>query len=123
MRFESSATGVLNIPEFGSVKTEQGFRNLYAMDSYLHVEDGKTYPPILITTGLNDPRVPSWEPGKFAARLQASGTKNPVLLRVESEGGHGIGSTKSQGDELFADKLTFIFWRSGLPGWTPTMHK
>lgn len=119
VRFESTSTGVLNIPEFGTVKTEQGFRNLYAMDSYLHVENGKNYPPILITTGLNDPRVPSWSPAKFAARLQASGTKKPVLLRVEVEGGHGFGSTRSQEDELFADKLTFIFWQAGVPGRGP----
>ena len=119
VRAEFSANGVPNIPEFGTVKTDSGFRNLYAMDSYLHVEDGTQYPAVLITTGLNDPRVAPWEPAKFAARLLASGTKAPVLLRVDEESGHGIGSTKSQYDELYADLLTFIMWRARAPGWAP----
>jgi len=119
VRAEFSANGVPNIPEFGTVKTDSGFRNLYEMDSYLHVKDGTQYPAVLITTGLNDPRVAPWEPAKFAARLLASGTKAPVLLRVDEESGHGIGSTKSQVDELYADIFTFIMWRARAPGWTP----
>lgn len=116
VRQEFSPNGVPNIPEFGTVKTEQGFRNLLAMDSYLNVKDGVNYPPIMITTGLNDPRVASWEPAKLAARLQVSGTKNPVLLRVDEKAGHGIGSNKSQTDELYADCIAFILWQIGRPG-------
>lgn len=118
-RSEFSPNGPPNIPEFGTITTEQGFKNLLAMDSYQHVKDGTTYPPVLITTGINDPRVSPWEPAKFAARLQASGTPNPVLLRVDLEAGHGIGSTKTQNDELYADMISFIFWRAGLPEWRP----
>src|SRR2546425_10573270 len=55
-----------------------------------HVKDGVHYPAILLTTGMNDPRVVPWEPGKMAARLQgATGSGKPVLLRVEHQGGHG----------------------------------
>jgi prolyl oligopeptidase len=118
-RSEFSPNGPPNIPEFGTITTEQGFRNLLAMDSYQHVKDGTIYPPILITTGINDPRVSPWEPAKFAARLQASGTPNPVLLRVDLEAGHGIGSTKTQNDELYADMISFMFWRAGEPEWRP----
>ncbi len=121
LRMEFTPTGPANVPEFGSVKTEDGFKNLLEMDSVQHVKDGTTYPPILITTGLNDPRVAPWIPAKFAARLQASGTPNPVLLRVEAEAGHGIGSTKSQSDELFADIVSFVFWRAGREGWRPAV--
>jgi prolyl oligopeptidase len=49
----------------------------------------------------------------------SSGTKKPVLLRVEEQAGHGIGSTKSQTDGLFADTYSFVFWRAGRPGWAP----
>ena len=118
-RDEFSPNGPPNIPEFGSITTASGFANLLAMDPYQHVRDGVTYPAIMITTGLNDPRVPPWEPAKFAARLQASGTPNPVLLRVDSEAGHGIGSTREQRDELWLDTLSFIFWRAGMPAWRP----
>ena len=86
------------------------------MDAYLHVTDGAPYPSILLTTGLNDPRVSSWEPTKMAARLQAAtGSKNPVLLRIETDAGHGIGSTLSQRDRETADILAFLLWRAGDP--------
>ena len=72
-----------------------------------------------ITTGLNDPRTAPWEPAKFTAALQASGTEHPVLLRVDEASGHGIGSTKSQNDALYADMWAFVFWRAGYPEWRP----
>jgi prolyl oligopeptidase len=123
VRDEFSANGPPNIPEFGSIGTQTGFRNLLAMDSYQHVKDGVAYPAVLIMTGLNDPRVEPWEPAKFAARLQASGTPNPVLLRVEADGGHGVGSTRTQADSRYADILSFVFWRAGVPGWRPDARR
>ena len=119
LRAEFTPNGPDNIPEFGSIKTEQGFKNLYAMDSVRHIKPGVTYPAILISTGLNDPRVAPWIPAEFAAALQASGTANPVLLRVDDKAGHGIGSTRSQSDLLAADWIAFAFWRSGREGWQP----
>ncbi len=119
LRMEFSPNGPPNIPEFGSIKTEQGFKNLYTMDSLQQVKQGAVYPAIMISTGLNDPRVSPWEPAKFAAALQASGTPNPVLLRVDTQAGHGIGSTKTQGDELSTDWIAFVFWRAGLKAWQP----
>ncbi len=119
LRSEFSPNGPSNIPEFGSVTTEDGFRNLFAMDTLQHVVPGTQYPAVLITTGLNDPRVSPWEPAKLAATLEASGTRNPVLLRIDREGGHGIGSTRGQGDALAADIISFVFWRAGRPGWAP----
>jgi prolyl oligopeptidase len=114
LRAEFSPNGPPNIPEFGSVKTKEGFKNLYAMDTLQHVKKGVQYPAVLITTGLNDPRVSPWEPAKLAAALQASGTAKPVLLRIEEEAGHGIGSTKTQNDKLYADMYAFVFWRAGV---------
>jgi len=119
LRAEFSPNGPPNIPEFGTVTNEIGFKNLLEMDSVQHVKDGTRYPAVLITTGLNDPRVAPWEPAKFAARLEASGTPNPVLLRIDEEAGHGIGSTKTQRDDEFADIAAFIFWRADRPGWRP----
>jgi prolyl oligopeptidase len=89
------------------------------MDSIQHVRHGVQYPAVMITTGLNDPRVSPWEPAKFAAALLASGSVRPVLLRVDAKAGHGIGSTKSQSDALYADAFAFVFWRAGLPDWRP----
>ena len=83
------------------------------------VRDGVKYPATLITTGLNDPRVSSWEPAKAAAALIASGSAKPVLLRIDAEAGHGIGSTLSQRDHQIADILAFLLWRTGDPRYQP----
>ena len=123
LRSEFSPNGPPNVPEFGSVKTEQGFKNLYAMDSIQHVKKGVAYPAVMITTGLNDPRVSPWEPAKFAAALQASDTPDPVLLRIDAQAGHGIGSTRTQTDLLTADWIAFIKWRAGTPGWRPAQKQ
>ncbi|HWA91033.1 MAG TPA: prolyl oligopeptidase family serine peptidase [Rhizomicrobium sp.] len=123
LRSEFSPNGPPNIPEFGSITTEEGFKNLYEMDTLQHVRKGTQYPAVLITTGLNDPRVSPWEPAKLAATLQASGTTKPVLLRIDEAAGHGIGSTKSQNDQLYADMYSFVFWRAGLPDWQPRFAK
>jgi prolyl oligopeptidase len=120
LRAEFTAGGPANIPEFGSIATADGLANLYEMDTIQHVKKGIQYPAVMVTTGLNDPRVAPWEPAKLAAALQASGTTNPVLLRIDEEAGHGIGSTKTQGDELGADTIAFVFWRAGLPEWQPS---
>jgi prolyl oligopeptidase len=120
VRAEFTPNGPPNIPEFGTVKTEEGFKGLYAMSAYHHVNDGTPYPAVLITTGFNDPRVISWEPGKMAARLQAATSSGkPILLRVDYEAGHGIGSTKTQRQQELADEWSFLLWQFGEPGFQP----
>lgn len=123
LRQEFQPVGPLNIPEFGTIGTESGFRNLLAMDTIQHLRPGVRYPALLIATGLNDPRVLPWEPAKLAAALQATGSANPVLLRVDDEAGHGFDNTKSQDDALYADLWSFVFWRAGLPGWQPRFDR
>ena len=116
LRSELMASGPANIPEFGTVKEADGFKALYAMDAYQHVKPDTAYPAVLLTTGVNDPRVASWQAAKMTARLQASSNSGkPVLMRVDYDAGHGIGSTKSQRDTEFADELAFLFWQLGIP--------
>jgi prolyl oligopeptidase len=114
LRAETTSNGVPNIPEFGSVKTEEGFKALLAMDAYQKVKDGVKYPAVLLTTGINDPRVEPWMSAKMAARLQAATTSGrPVLLRVDYDAGHGFGSTKHQRNEQTADVYAFLFQQLG----------
>lgn len=120
VRAQNSANGIVNVPEFGSVDTQAGFEDLYTMDSYLHVRNGVAYPAVLLTTGMNDPRVAPWMPAKMAARLQAATSSGkPILLRVNYEGGHGFGATRKQDENLYADFLTFFFWQFGVRGFQP----
>ncbi len=120
LRFESTPNGPPNVPEFGSVKTQPGFEDLYAMDSTQHIRKGTAYPAVLLTTGFNDPRVTPWEPAKMTARLQAATSSGKhILLRVDYQAGHGFGSTKTQVQELLADGWSFLFWQFGLPAFQP----
>ncbi|HTD22027.1 MAG TPA: prolyl oligopeptidase family serine peptidase [Terriglobales bacterium] len=120
LRSELMASGPANIPEFGTVKERDGFKGLYAMDAYVHVKPETAYPAVLLTTGANDPRVAPWQAAKMAARLQAdTSSGKPVLLRVDYDAGHGLGSTKSQRDVELADEIAFLFWQLGVPEYQP----
>jgi prolyl oligopeptidase len=90
------------------------------MDSYQAVKSGVAYPAVLCTTGVTDPRVAPFHVAKFAARLQAATVSaKPVLLRVDFDAGHGVGSTRSQSDALSADTYAFVLWRTGVKGFQP----
>jgi prolyl oligopeptidase len=121
LRSELMASGPENIPEFGTVKEPDGFKALYAMDAYQHVKPNTAYPAVLLTTGVNDPRVASWQAAKMTARLQASTiSSKPILLRVDYDAGHGMGSTKTQREIELADELAFLFWQLGVSGFQPS---
>ena len=120
IRAETTANGVPNIPEFGTVKKEDEFRALLAMSSYHHVKDGTRYPAVMIPHGVNDPRVDVWHSSKMAARLlAASSSGKPVLLNLDYEGGHGVGDTKAQRQKQIADNYAFFFWQAGHPEFQP----
>ena len=121
LRFQTTVNGPDNIPEFGDVRTPDGFKALYAMSPYAHVQDGAKYPPVLVYAGFNDQRVPAWIPAKFAARLQAaSASGKPVLLRVDFDAGHtGFDATRAQSDRNSADMLAFALWQLGDPDFQP----
>ena len=83
--------------EHSRIRDRQGAERLQsplAMDAYQHVKPNTPYPAVLLTTGANDPRVAPWQAAKMTAPLQAStNSGKPVLLRVDYDAGHGIGST------------------------------
>jgi prolyl oligopeptidase len=122
LRFELTQNGETNIPELGSVKTEEGFKALLAMSAYHHVEDRTAYPAVLFETGMNDPRVDPWQMAKMTARLQAATTSGkPILLRVDYAGGHGtMGATRAQALEQIADEWSFLLWQFGVPEFQPS---
>jgi prolyl oligopeptidase len=118
LRAEFTPNGVPNIPEFGSVKTEAGFKSLLAMSTYANIRDGTPYPAVLLTAGVNDPRVEVWHSSKVAARLMAASTSGkPILLRLDYDAGHGIGNTKRQQFEERADMYAFLLWQMGVEGY------
>jgi prolyl oligopeptidase len=120
LRIETGPNGPTNTPEFGSVKTEDGFKALYEMSAYAHVVPGTKYPAMLVTAGANDPRVEPWQGGKMAARLEAAtASGKPVLLRVNYDAGHGITDTVAQQVSDWSDIFTFFLWNFGDPQFQP----
>jgi len=115
LRAELTEGGPANVPEYGTVTSAEDLPSMLASDPYHRVTDGKAYPAVLLTTGRHDVRVPSWQPAKMAARLQAAtSSARPVLLRVERDGGHGIGSSTTQLEEEWADLFAFALWQMDL---------
>jgi len=120
LRFQTTQGGAANIPEFGDVGRPGEYEWLYRISAYHHVSNGTRYPAVMGVTGVNDPRVPSWIVAKFIARLQAaSGSGKPVLLRVDYDAGHGLGSNRTQREEQIADEAAFILWQTGYPEFQP----
>jgi prolyl oligopeptidase len=105
---------IADIREWGPAEDAASFRIMLAMDSVQAVRNGVRYPALLCVTGATDPRVAPWHVAKLAARVQVASTSGkPVLLRVDFDAGHGIGSTRSQRDALAADIYAFVLWQTG----------
>jgi prolyl oligopeptidase len=120
LRYVAEQNGYTEEPEWGAIREKSGFLALKAIDSYQAVQDGVDYPAVLLTTGVTDPRVAPFHVAKMAARLQAaSRSGKPVLLRVDFDAGHGVGSTRAQQDKEAADTYAFLLWRTGVAGYQP----
>lgn len=116
VRMETTPGGPINTPEFGTVQKEEEFKALLEMDSFHHIKKGTSYPAVLITAGMNDPRVTAWEPAKFAAKLQAANSsENPILFFTDFEAGHGLGDNKTKVFEGYADVYSFAYQHTGHP--------
>jgi prolyl oligopeptidase len=112
--------GPVNWPEFGDPNTEAGFKALVGMSAYHKVRDGTKFPAVMLTHGYNDPRVAVWHSAKMAARLQrANGGDKPVLLNIDYDAGHGVGSAQSSVDAQRADLISFMLWQFGVEGYAP----
>jgi prolyl oligopeptidase len=120
LRSETEPNGPPNISEFGSIRTEEGFHGLFAMSAYAHLREGVAYPAVMYTTGANDPRVAPWQMLKMAARTQrATSSGRPVLLRIDYDAGHGIGSNRTQREQQQADEWAFALWQMEDPAFQP----
>ena len=116
VRMEETPNGPVNTPEFGTVKDPKEFKALLEMDSYHQIQNSTNYPAMLITAGINDPRVIAWQPSKFAAKLQAANTSDkPILFLTNFEGGHGGGTKLTRTIDEFAGLFSFFYWQSGHP--------
>jgi prolyl oligopeptidase len=95
--------------DYGLSENEDEFRAQVAYSPLHNVTAGTCYPPTLIQTGDHDDRVASWHSFKFGAELQqAQGCANPVVVRIETRGGHGAGKPRWMRIEEEADRFAFV---------------
>lgn len=109
LRVQLRPKGALNVTEFGTVKGPDAFKGLDAYSPYHHVVSGEEYPAIPFLTGHNDPRVDPLHSRKMTARLQASGSKLPVLLRTSGSSGHRVGPVLSERIAQQTGVIGFLF--------------
>ncbi|MFC4689973.1 prolyl oligopeptidase family serine peptidase [Dokdonia genika] len=106
--------GGSNMLEYGSISDSIQTKGLIKMDPYLSLKSDVEYPAFLLTAGENDPRVPKWMPGKFAARAQEySSSPRPILFRIDSDSGHGTVDEKLKYYQEYVDVFSFAFWQTG----------
>lgn len=96
-------------PEWGNPITDKAaFEHIRSYSPYDNVRR-QAYPPMLITGGLNDPRVTYWEPAKWAARLRATRTDdNLLLLKINMGAGHGGKSGRWERLHEVAETYAFV---------------
>jgi prolyl oligopeptidase len=110
LRFNQFTIGWAWESDFGSPQNPEEFKALFAYSPYHNVREGAKYPATLVVTGDTDDRVVPSHSYKFAARLQAAQSSDtPVMLRVDTSAGHGMGKPIDKQLEETADTYAF-FW-------------
>ncbi len=114
LRFHKFTIGWNWIADYGSSDNADEFKALYAYSPLHNLKPGINYPATLITTADHDDRVVPAHSFKYAATLQdVYKGQNPVLIRIDTNSGHGASNTKKN-IETAADIYSFILWNMGI---------
>jgi prolyl oligopeptidase len=112
LRFHQFTAGRFWVDDYGSADDPEEFEALYAYSPYHNVASAAPYPPMLITTADTDDRVVPGHSFKYAAAMQAARTTgnqdNPVLIRIETDAGHGAGVPTDKVIQEYADMWAFL---------------
>ena len=116
LRYHTFTAGAGWAYDYGTADdSKEMFEYLKGYSPLHNVKEGVQYPATLITTGDHDDRVVPAHSFKFAAELQAKQTgSNPILIRIETNAGHGAGTPVSKIIEQSADERAFTLWNMGV---------
>ncbi|MCW8109697.1 prolyl oligopeptidase family serine peptidase [Alteromonas ponticola] len=116
LRYHTFTAGAGWAYDYGtSEQSEEMFRYLLNYSPIHNVESGVDYPATMITTADHDDRVVPAHSFKFAAELQEKNTgPNPMLIRIETDAGHGAGTPVSKTIEEYADIFGFTLYSMGV---------
>ena len=116
LRYHTFTAGAGWAYDYGTAEeSEEMFNYLYGYSPVHNVKAGVEYPATIILTGDHDDRVVPAHSFKFAAELQDKQSgENPVLIRIETNAGHGAGTPVSKTIQQFADIYGFTLWNMGI---------
>jgi prolyl oligopeptidase len=117
LRYHKFTVGKGWIPEYGSSEqSKEMFEYLKGYSPLHNLKPGTKYPATFITTADHDDRVVPAHSFKFAATLQkAHAGENPVLIRIETNAGHGAGKPTSKVIDEYSDIFSFFFYNTNTP--------
>jgi prolyl oligopeptidase len=116
LRFREFTVGQAWEAEYGTVDNPEEFKAMLAYSPLQNVRAGVNYPATLVMTGDHDDRVFPAHSFKFAAAMQHADPKgNPILIRIETRAGHGMGKPLLKSIEETADAFAFILRAFGRP--------
>ncbi len=112
LRYHTFTAGAGWSHDYGtSEDNKEMFENILAYSPLHNIKEGTAYPATLVTTGDHDDRVVPAHSFKFAAELQAKYQgENPVLIRIETDAGHGMGKPTSKIIEEYTDLISFTLF-------------
>jgi prolyl oligopeptidase len=109
LRFHKFSIGWGWTSDYGSPDDPDQFRTLRAYSPLHNIRSDTAYPPTLVTTGDHDDRVVPGHSLKFAAALQAAQAgEAPILVRIDTDAGHGVGKPVGKLIDERADVLAFL---------------
>lgn len=112
LRYHRFLIARLWIAEYGSAENPDQFPFIYAYSPYHQVRAKEEYPAVLFTTAESDTRVEPLHARKMAALLQSvNASDHPILLRVETKAGHGVGKPIAKVIDEQTDIWSFLFWQ------------
>lgn len=116
LRFHKFTVGWGWAVEYGNADSASQFPYLYKYSPYHNLKPGVSYPATMVTTADHDDRVVPAHSFKFASRLQEynAGT-NPMLIRIETNAGHGAGKPTSKVIDEATDIWSFVMYNLGMP--------
>ncbi len=114
LRFQKFTIGWNWIADYGSSDNPEEFQTLYRYSPLHNIRQGGKYPATLITTADHDDRVVPAHSFKYAAALQEKASHaNPVLIRIDTQSGHGASNT-SKALDTAADIYSFLMDNLGV---------
>jgi len=115
LRFHKFTIGWAWVGEYGSSDNPEQFKFLYPYSPLHNIKAGVEYPATLVNTADHDDRVFPAHSFKYIATLQEKYQgKNPVLIRIETQVGHGAGTATSKAIQLYTDFYSFMFYNMNI---------